>query len=439
MTDKLTARQFQQAEGTRDWRVLARGATAVFRTSSLSVGADLVERVGAIADLANHHPDVDLRPHAVAVRTFSHDIWGLSGRDVDLARRISSWARELGVAADPTAPQEVDLTIDALVIGQVLPFWVGVLGYVAASDDDALDPHRRWPAIWFQQMDAPRPLRNRIHLDTFLPRGLREVRQAAALAAGGRVANDAFAPNWWTLADAEGNEVDVNDWEGFPYQAAPPLLTPDAFYAADGVEDWRVTNGLSAYYRTDGLANGVALASAAAALADDVGLSAYLDLRYAGTTIRLGTPEDGWFDERALALCRRIQSAARELELTADRQAVRDIHLVVDARDVPAVRGFWAAALGYSRRGDTDLFDPLMRGPAIVLQQLDEPRPQRNRLHVDVFVPHDVARERIEAVLTAGGRLVTDAHAPFWWTLADPEGNEVDIAVTLGREEAWSA
>ena len=64
---------------------------------------------------------------------------------------------------------------------------------------------------------------------------------------------------------------------------------------------------------------------------------------------------------------------------------------------------------------------------------------ENNRIHVDVFVPDDQAAARIESALTAGGRVVYDAEAPEWWTLADPEGNEVDIAVSVGREEIWLA
>ena len=56
-------------------------------------------------------------------------------------------------------------------------------------------------------------------------------------------------------------------------------------------------------------------------------------------------------------------------------------------------------------------------------------RSQRNRIHIDVYVPHDQAEARIAAALTAGGRIVSDANAPGWWTLADPEGNEADLAI----------
>ena len=435
----VSAKQFQDAEGTADWRALARGASALFRTGSAREGAAFVERVAAIADGMDHHPDLDLRRTGVVARVFTHSTWALSDKDLELARAISAAAADLGLKADPHALQEVDLTIDAMDIPAVRPFWAVVLGHDLQGEEDLLDPHWRWPAVWFQHMDAPRPLRNRIHVDTFLPRGQRPARVDAALGAGGHVANDAFAPNWWTLADVEGNEVDVNDWEGFPYPVKAPWLTPDEFAASDGVDDWAFLQGASAYYRTaPGLAEGTALASAAVALADDQGLPIYADLRWGGVTFRVEPPEDGWMDDRGLALCRGIQVAARGLRATADPLAVRDMHLVVDALDIPALHAFWAAVLGYERRGGEDLYDPLMRGPAIVFQQMDSPREQRNRIHVDAVVPDDVASERVATALAAGGHLVTDAHAPFWWTLADPEGNEVDVNVSVGRAEAWS-
>ena len=62
------------------------------------------------------------------------------------------------------------------------------------------------------------------------------------------------------------------------------------------------------------------------------------------------------------------------------------------------------------------------------------PRPQRNRLHFDVWVPHDEARRRIEATVTAGGKLINDAEAPAFWVLADPEGNEACVTTWQGRD-----
>jgi 4a-hydroxytetrahydrobiopterin dehydratase len=209
MSERLTARQFQESEGVGDWRDVGMGACAFFRTGSFATGVALVDEIGRLADEMDHHPDVDLRYATVTVRLFSHDILGLSDRDVQLAGRISAAAGALGVEADPTAVQSVQLTMDALVTADVRPFWRALLGYEEVGDEDLLDPRGRGPGIWFQPMDSPRPQRNRLHIDVFVPHDVAEARVAAALAAGGRLIDDSHAPNWWTLADAEGNEADV--------------------------------------------------------------------------------------------------------------------------------------------------------------------------------------------------------------------------------------
>ncbi|MEJ8645447.1 VOC family protein [Streptomyces sp. MS1.HAVA.3] len=61
-------------------------------------------------------------------------------------------------------------------------------------------------------------------------------------------------------------------------------------------------------------------------------------------------------------------------------------------------------------------------------------RPQRNRIHLDVSVPHDEALRRIEAALAAGGRLLSAARAPAFWVLADGEGNEACVSTWQGRD-----
>jgi len=214
MTEPISPRQFHEAARVEDWRVLFGGACAHFRTGSFAAGVALVDAIGRLAAATNHHPDVDLRNGGVTVRLRSYDIDGLSERDVALAQQISAAARELGVPADPSAVQTVQVTIDALVGPAVMPFWRALLGYREEGAEDLIDPHGRGPSFWFQQMDAPRPQRNRIHLDVSVPHDQAEARIAAAIAAGGRLVTDQYAPAWWVLADPEGNEACVATWMG---------------------------------------------------------------------------------------------------------------------------------------------------------------------------------------------------------------------------------
>jgi 4a-hydroxytetrahydrobiopterin dehydratase len=215
MTEPITARQFHEADGIEDWRVVFDGAYAYFRTGSFAAGVALVDAIGKLADAVNHHPTLDLRYEGVTVRLMMvPDIGGLAAPAIELARQISAAARELGIAADPAAVQRVQISIDALVIPEVMPFWRAVLRYQQLGDEDLLDPVAHGPSVWFQQMDAQRPQRNRIHVDISVPHDQAEARVAAALAAGGRLISDRFAPAWWTLADPEGNEVDIATWMG---------------------------------------------------------------------------------------------------------------------------------------------------------------------------------------------------------------------------------
>ncbi|MDP1877426.1 MAG: 4a-hydroxytetrahydrobiopterin dehydratase [Actinomycetota bacterium] len=102
MTERIASRQFQEAEGVEAWRVLNGRAYAYFRTGSFAKGVALVDAIGLLADAANHHPDVNLRYPGVTVRLFTHDVDGLTTRDLDLARQVSAAARGLGISADAT-------------------------------------------------------------------------------------------------------------------------------------------------------------------------------------------------------------------------------------------------------------------------------------------------------------------------------------------------
>ena len=86
-----------------------------------------------------------------------------------------------------------------------MPFWRAVLGYeprIDSPDEDLVDPHDRGAPFWFETMEEPRADGGgAIHVSVWIPQDQAEARVAAALAAGGHMVRDDYAPAWWTLAD----------------------------------------------------------------------------------------------------------------------------------------------------------------------------------------------------------------------------------------------
>lgn len=213
--ETITPQQFHEAEGVGDWRVIGDGACTFIRTGSFADAARLVQAMSEVPGVDEHRPDVDLRQDGVTVRliTVTEDYYGMSMRDVELARRISAVARDLGLSGDPSAVQSMLVVPGAPSIAEVMPFWRTVLGYEPRADtpdEDLVDPRGRGPSFWFEPMDEPRPDGGgAIHVAVWVPPEQAAARVAAALAAGGRMVRDGFAPAWWTLADAAGNEADI--------------------------------------------------------------------------------------------------------------------------------------------------------------------------------------------------------------------------------------
>ena len=207
MSDHVTGAKFQTWPGVQDWRVLATTFATRVGIRSLDEGARLLARIAGLAEAHTCRLQVDVRPESVTIRLPFRDAGSPTREDAELARAISAEARALGLRAAAGSVQEVHLAIDAMSPPTVIPFWKAVLGYDAMGEEDIVDPEGAGPWIWFQQMDAPRPQRNRIHVDIYVPPDLAQARIEAALSAGGRLVTSEHAPSWWVLADLEGNEA----------------------------------------------------------------------------------------------------------------------------------------------------------------------------------------------------------------------------------------
>lgn len=212
MTDpkqKLTAAEVREA-GLDDWRHLLLGIRARFRTGDFATGLRLVERIGAAAEEADHHPDLSLTYGEVIVTLSSHDVGGITSRDVDLARRISGFAAELDAEADVSGLTQLEPGLDTVDGSRLAPFYAALLGGVVRNDEP-VDPSGQVPGIWFQEPDSGGPElpstepEQRWHLDVWVPHDAGERRLQAVLDAGGRLVSDAAAPSYWVVEDADGN------------------------------------------------------------------------------------------------------------------------------------------------------------------------------------------------------------------------------------------
>ena len=221
VTDRISPKEFFDAEGVEDWRLVGSdGACAYFRTASVAESARLVQAIGEVPSVDAHHVAIDVRNDGVTVSliTIEADYFGMSRRDLELARLISAAARKLGFPADPSKVQSLLVIPGAPDTAAVMPFWQAVLGYERRNDtpdEDLVDPRGRGAGFWFERMRQPRADGGgAIHICVWVPYEQAEARIAAALAAGGRMVRDEFAPSWWTLADAAGNEADIATTKG---------------------------------------------------------------------------------------------------------------------------------------------------------------------------------------------------------------------------------
>lgn len=122
------------------------------------------------------------------------------------------------------------------------------------------------------------------------------------------------------------------------------------------------------------------------------------------------------------------------------------VSVVLDCLDRATLVQFWCAVLGYRQVLRTGAFTALaapegQQGPAFILQEVQEFKIGKNRMHLDLHPPPDPGLAQVVARLeTMGGRRlsepVTELYEDLgiWWiTMSDPEGNEFDLVADHGH------
>lgn len=214
------------------------------------------------------------------------------------------------------------------------------------------------------------------------------------------------------------------------------LLTSKEILDA-GLSDWRkLALALHARFLTGDYATGAAFVADIAQIAAKAKRNPDVSLTRSYVDVKLLSHDVGQVTDRDIDLARTISELARRRGVTASKAAVLiEIELALDTADPAAIGPFWAALLTGSTEalhGD-DVIDPAGRVPLLWFQHTDPHETPRQRFHLDVWVPHDVAEERIAAAVAAGGQVVDDREAPSFTVLADPEGNKACVCTFIDR------
>jgi len=209
-TQKLSATQVREAE-LGDWRQILGRLKARFRTGDFATGMALANRISDAAEAADHHPDLLITYSDLIVTLSSHDVHGITSRDVDLARQVSAIAADLGVAADVAGLTQVELGLDTAHATQLAPYYAALLGG-RVENGEPVDPSGQVPTVWWQEPGADdewalpeQAFEQRWHFDVWVPHDEAERRLQAVLDAGGRLVSDRAAPSFWVVEDADGN------------------------------------------------------------------------------------------------------------------------------------------------------------------------------------------------------------------------------------------
>jgi 4a-hydroxytetrahydrobiopterin dehydratase len=196
---------------------------ARYLVDDFGAGARFVVAVGEAGQALGHHPTVSMGARFVDLKLASADavyrdddgteyvVEWVTQQDVDLARRITDIAADLGLTADPASVSVVELGLDTARSAVIAPVWAALLTGDAEAQgrgtpgDEVRDGTGRVPNLWFGDAVEGDDARQRFHVEVYVAPEVAAQRLAAAVAAGGTVVDDNDAPSLTVVADPDGN------------------------------------------------------------------------------------------------------------------------------------------------------------------------------------------------------------------------------------------
>ncbi len=205
-----------------DWVKLAQGLHARYLVDDFGAGARFLAAVGEAGAAVDHYPTVAMSAGHVDLKLVTadaiyreedgteHVVEWPTQQDLDLARRITEVAAEHRLTPDPKSVSVIELGLDTADSGTIAPVWAALLAGEAQAQgrgtpsDEIRDATGRVPNLWFGGA-SEEDSRQRFHVEVYLGPEEAKERIAAALAAGGTVADDSEAPGMTVVADQDGN------------------------------------------------------------------------------------------------------------------------------------------------------------------------------------------------------------------------------------------
>lgn len=206
----------QAQEQLSDWTVVDGRLEISVRAKDFVQAIEFVNRFTNLAEAQNHHPDFDIRYNTIRMRVVSHDVGGLTDRDLKFATAVNVLIEEMGLKRQPEKITRAAVVLVSANVEAIKPFWKAIFDFKDAKDDEHLlvDRSDVLPPIRFQELsnvpttdDDATPAPGNVHFEVYVPASLVKDRRQAAVDAGGRLLSDANATDWWELADADGNRV----------------------------------------------------------------------------------------------------------------------------------------------------------------------------------------------------------------------------------------
>lgn len=207
----------QAQEQLSDWTVVDGRLEISVRAKDFVQAIEFVNRFTNLAEAQNHHPDFDIRYNTIRMRVVSHDVGGLTDRDINFATAVNVLIEEMGLKRQPEKITRSHVVLVSANVDAIKPFWQAIFDFKAAKDDEFLtDRSDVLPPIRLHHLsNAPvsdgdenaTPAPGNVHFEVFVPSSLAKDRLQAALEAGGKLLSDANATDQWELADKDGNRV----------------------------------------------------------------------------------------------------------------------------------------------------------------------------------------------------------------------------------------